>query len=99
MRSKRLTIILSVAGREHGVRRRMGAMQRTPVDQKIEITTRKGASTRGAFVSATGESITVLEKSGQRSVARGEVRQVRVADPTRRLRNGLIGRGHMSLLS
>jgi hypothetical protein len=66
------------------------AIQRIPVDQKIEITTRKGASTRGAFVSATGESIIVREKSGQRSVARADIRKVRVADPSRRLRNGLI---------
>ena len=66
------------------------AIQRIPVDQKIEITTRKGASTRGAFVSASGESIIVLEKSGQRSVARADIRKVRVADPSRRLRNGLI---------
>ena len=46
------------------------AIQRIPVNQKIEITTRNGSSTRGAFVSASGESIIVLCKSGQRSVAR-----------------------------
>jgi hypothetical protein len=66
------------------------AIQRIPVDQKIEITTRNGTSTRAAFVSATGDSIVVREKSGERSIARAEIRRVRVADPARRLRSGLI---------
>jgi hypothetical protein len=66
------------------------AIQRIPVDHKIEITTRDGTRTRVAFVSATGEAIVVREKSGGRSIARAEIRQVRVADPARRVRNGLI---------
>jgi len=66
------------------------AVQRIPPDQKIEVTTRNGTSTRTVFVSATADAIVVREKSGERSIARAEIRQVRVADPARRVRNGLI---------
>lgn len=66
------------------------ATQRIPLDQKIEITTLSGTRTRAAFVSATGQAMVVRENSGERSIARAEIRTVRVADPARRLRNGLI---------
>src|ERR1019366_8806906 len=66
------------------------AIQRIPLDRKIEITTRDGTRTRAAFVSATGDAMVVREKSGERSIARAEIREVRVAEPARRLRNGLI---------
>lgn len=66
------------------------AIARIPVNQKIELTTRDGTRRRAAFMSATGEAMMVREKSQERSVARAEIRQVRVADPNRRVRNGLI---------
>jgi hypothetical protein len=66
------------------------AIQRIPLDQRVEITTRDGTSTRAAFVSATSDTVVLREKSGERSIARAEIRKVRVADPARRLRTGLI---------
>lgn len=66
------------------------AVERIPPDQKIEVTTRNGTSTRAVFLSATGEAMVIREKSGERSIARAEIRQVRVADPPRRVRNGII---------
>ena len=65
------------------------AVRRIPLDGKIEITTRDGARTRASFVAATGERITVREKTGERSFAQPEIRRMRVADPSRRARNGL----------
>ena len=66
------------------------ALQRIEVDQKIEVTARNGTRTRGVFMSASENTIVVREKSGTRSIARTEVRRVRIADPARRVRNGLI---------
>src|SRR5438045_2560890 len=36
------------------------------------------------------EGIVVREKSGQRSIARADISKLRVADPSRRLRSGII---------
>ena len=67
------------------------ALQRIiPPGQTIEVTTRDKTHTRAAFVSATPDALVVREKSGERSIARAEIRQVRVADPARRTRSGLI---------
>ena len=67
------------------------AVERISRGHLIEVTTRDGKRARGAFVSATAESVTVQEKSAERSITRREIRQFRAADPGRRLRNGLIG--------
>lgn len=45
------------------------------------------------FVSATAEALVVREKSGERSIARVEISRLRTLEPTRRMRNGLIGTG------
>jgi hypothetical protein len=65
-------------------------IQRILPGQRIEVSTQSGTRTRGAFVSAAKNVIVVREKSGERLIARPEIRRVRIADPTRRLRNGLI---------
>jgi hypothetical protein len=67
-----------------------GAVQRLPVNGAVEITTRSGARTKASFVSATPEAMVVREGSTERSVSRADVRRVRVPDPSRRVRNGLI---------
>lgn len=64
---------------------------RTAAGQKIEVSMRKGEPARGAFVSASEMGLIVRESGGERSIARDGIRKVRVADPSRRLRNGLIG--------
>ncbi len=66
------------------------AIRRIPPDREIEVKTRNGTRLRAAFVSATAEAVVVREKPGERSIARSEIRQVRVADPLRRVRKGLI---------
>lgn len=66
------------------------AIQRIQSDHKIEITTRDGVRTHATFVSATADSLTVREKSGERSLPRAQIKKVRVSDPARRLRNGLL---------
>jgi hypothetical protein len=67
-----------------------GAVQRLAADRKIEVTERNGKQTRAVFVSATGEAMVVREKTGERSITRSEIRKVRVSEPSRRIRNGLI---------
>ena len=58
--------------------------------QRVEVSVRKAEAARGAFVSANETGVVVREKGGERSIARGEIRKVRVGDPSRRIRNGLI---------
>jgi hypothetical protein len=65
-------------------------VQRTSPGQRIEVRTRDEISTKGTFVSATSDSVVVREKSGERSIPRGQVRKVRIVDPSRRMRNGLL---------
>jgi hypothetical protein len=60
-------------------------------DHKIEVALRTGAPARGLFVSADDLAIVVREKSGERSIARGDIRTVRVADSSRRTRNTILG--------
>ena len=66
------------------------AVQRIPIDHKIEVTTRNGSSTRAVFLSATADALVVREKSGERSIARPDIRKVSVHDPSRRIRDGLV---------
>lgn len=67
------------------------SIERLQPDQKIEITTRNHTRVKATFVSADTGAILVRGQSGQRSIDRTDVRQLRVADPSRSLRNGLIG--------
>lgn len=74
-----------------------GAVRRLSPDQKIEVTTLNGQRSRGTFVSSTAGNVVIREKSGEQSIAQGDVRRVRVYDPARRIRKGvmwtLIGAG------
>ena len=63
---------------------------RVAPDHKVEVAT-KSETTRGKFVSASDTAVVVRTKAGEQSIARADVKKVRVADPSRRARNGLIG--------
>jgi len=65
-------------------------IERLPIDQKIEVTTRDRSRTHAALGSATSETLVVREKSGERSIPRVQIREVRIADPAHRVRNGVI---------
>ena len=67
------------------------AVQRIPIDHKIEVTMRKGTATRALFLSASADGLVVREKTGERSITRTDIRKVGVLDPSRRIRSGLIG--------
>lgn len=60
-------------------------------DQKVDVSVVSAGSVKGAFVSADDTGITVREASGERRIARDDVKRVRVGDPSRRWRNALIG--------
>jgi hypothetical protein len=66
------------------------AIERIPPDRKIEVTTRDGTRSHAVFVSTTTEVLVVREKSGERSITRAGITRVRVVEPARRVRNGLI---------
>jgi hypothetical protein len=66
------------------------AVERIERDRKIEVVMRDGKETRAVFVSATADALQVREKTGERSIARGEIRRVKVADPSRRVKRGVL---------
>lgn len=68
-----------------------GAVQRIPSAQRIEVTERSGGGRLlGTLVSAGPDSIVVREASGERSIQRVDIREVRVFDPGRRNHRGLL---------
>lgn len=87
----KLLLLLAAAG--IGFAGDWEAVGRIPANQKIEITTQDGERSRGAFVSASVEAVILRDDSGERSFPRSEVRRVRVHDPMRRVRQGLIWTG------
>lgn len=66
-------------------------VRRLPTERKIEISMRKGEPARGTFVAAGDAELVVRESAGERTIARGEIRRVRVLDSSRRTRNAAIG--------
>lgn len=69
------------------------AVQRIPRDSRIEVRTSKPENVRGTFVSADEMELVMHSKFGEQSVARGAIRRVLLADPSRRVRNGVIATG------
>lgn len=66
------------------------AVQRLTPAARIEVVQRDGSRVRSSFVSATPGSIVVRDGTGERAIAQTDVTSVRVADPSRRVRQGLI---------
>lgn len=61
-----------------------------PANSKTNVT-RKSDTVKGTFVRANEEAIVLRGASGEVSIPRGEVKRVKVADSSRRMRNGLLG--------
>jgi hypothetical protein len=67
------------------------AVQRIPATQKIEVIERSGSGRlRATLVSASPDSVVVREAAGERSIARADVRELRVFDSGRRVHRGLL---------
>ena len=67
------------------------AVQQIPAAQKIEVTELHGGGRlRATLVSASPDTIVVLEASGERSIPRADIRELRVFDPGRRTHRGLL---------
>lgn len=67
------------------------AVQRIPAAQKIEVTERSGGGRlRATLVSTSPDTIVVREASGERSIPRTDIRELRVFDPGRRVHRGLL---------
>lgn len=65
-------------------------LRRIAFDRRIEITTRDGTRTCANFVSVKGDVLAFREAADERSLTRVEIRQVRIFDPGRRVRKGLL---------
>jgi len=66
-------------------------VQRIPVAHKVEVTERSGRGRlRATFVSAGPDSVVVREGSGERSIARANIRELRVFDPRRKAHRGVL---------
>lgn len=67
------------------------AVQRIPAAQRIEITERSGGGRlRVTLVSASPDAVVVREASGERSIPRSNIRELRVFDSGRRIHRGLL---------
>jgi hypothetical protein len=66
------------------------AVRGIPAAQKIEVTTKDGKRTQSEFVAAAAETLSMRVKSGEQTLARTDVRQIRVYDPSRRLHKGIL---------
>jgi hypothetical protein len=67
------------------------AVQRIPAAQKIEVTERSGAGRlRATLVSASPDTVVVREASGERSIPRADIRELRVFDSGRRTHRGFL---------
>jgi len=67
------------------------AVRRIPAAQRIEVTERSGgARLRATLESASPDSIVVREASGERSIARADIRELRVFDSGRSVHRGLV---------
>lgn len=68
------------------------SVRRLVPGQQVEVQT-VASKIRGAFVSADASILVVRSKAAEQSIAINGVQRVRIIDPSRRLRNGLIGVG------
>ena len=69
------------------------AVQQIPAAQKIELTERgRGGRLRAILVSVSPDSIVVRSTSGERSIQRMNIRELRVFDPGKRVHRGLLCR-------
>lgn len=59
-------------------------------DQKLEVLLPRTAPVRGQFVSASPDALVIRDRSGERSIARADVRRVAIPDPSRRGARGFI---------
>ncbi len=67
------------------------AVQRIPPAQKIEVTERSaGGRLRATLVSASPDTVVVREAFGERSIARANIRELRMFDSRRRSHRGLL---------
>jgi hypothetical protein len=67
------------------------AVQQIPPAAKIEIVERNSKGhVRAAIVSASPDAIVVRETSGERSIARTEIRELKVFDSQRRTHRGVM---------
>ena len=67
------------------------AVQRIPTTQKIEVTERSGGGRlRATLVSASPDTVVVREASGERSIPRADIRELRVFDSGRRAHRGFL---------
>jgi hypothetical protein len=67
------------------------AVQRIPAAQKIEVTERSGSGRlRATLVSAGPDTVVVREASGERSIPRANIRELRVFDSGRRAHRGVL---------
>ncbi len=67
------------------------AVQQIPAAQRIEVTELHGGGRlRATLVSAGPDSVVVRDASGERSIPRADIRELRVFDPGRRVHRGLL---------
>jgi hypothetical protein len=68
-----------------------GDVQRIPASHKIEVTERNAKGRlRATLVSAGPDSVVVREASGERSIPKADIRELKVFDSARRTHRGVL---------
>jgi hypothetical protein len=88
MNMLKLTLLLIAAS--VGFAAGWDSVQRVAPGHKVEVST-NAETMKGTFVSASETAVIVRTTAGEQSIARTDVRKVRISDPGRRTRNGLLG--------
>jgi hypothetical protein len=65
-------------------------VQQLSMETTIEVTTREGSRTQGAFRSASADSLTIHAQSADHSFSRTDISKIRVLHPGRRVRKGIL---------
>jgi hypothetical protein len=65
-------------------------VQALPAGSNVQVVSVASGKFKGALITATADSLMLRDGSGDRSIARAEVRELKVRDQSRRIRRGII---------
>ncbi len=56
--------------------------------RQIELTSTQGAKTRGTLLAVNSDSLSISDNTGQKSIPKSEVQEIRLHDPEHKIRRG-----------
>lgn len=56
--------------------------------RQVELTSTQGSKTRGTLIAVNNDSLSISDNTGQKSVLKSEVQEIRLHDPAHKIRRG-----------